>query len=77
MKNSNLLKDIMPEIDFIIRGKSYKEKKNSLAEIARNYQNEFSNHNLFYSEIAILNEYFERNGKKYGLLKEFRENAII
>jgi len=77
MKNNNLLKNIMPEVDFTIRGKNYEERKSSLAEIARNYQNAFYNCNLFYSEIAILDEYFERNGKKYGLLKEFRENGIV
>ena len=77
MKNNNLLRNIMPKVNFTIRGKNYEERKSSLAEIARNYQNEFSDCNLFYSEIAMLNEYFERNGKKYGLLKEFKENGII
>lgn len=49
-------------------------------EIARNeaiaWQLDFNNHKYSYSELAYFGEYFYKLGKKYGLLKEFRENGI-
>lgn len=30
-----------------------------------------------YEELAEAHEYFEKMGRRYGLLKEFRENGII
>lgn len=44
---------------------------------AIDWQADFNNHNYSYAEIARFQNYFERLGKRYGLLKEFRENAII
>ena len=34
-------------------------------------------HNYSYGELAYWGEYFERLGKRYGLVREFRENGII
>lgn len=31
---------------------------------------------MSYGELAIWQEHFERLGRRYGLLREFRENAI-
>ena len=68
-KNMNIL-------DLTIKGKTYKERKYFAEEIAKIWQNEFSNLNWSYNELAIMNEYFYKIGKKYGLLKEFKENCI-
>ena len=58
-----------------LTGKTYKEKKACL----QNKAIEFSNNQyggLSYGEIACIESYFERYGRRYGLLREFRENAI-
>lgn len=70
-----------PDIDYTIvplktRGRSYRERKDDLRKRAQDMQNaDFGG--LACNEIAALTDYFERAGKRYGLLKEFRENAII
>ena len=58
------------------KGKSYTDKKKYIREKAKAYQN---NHEFIDSlnAVIILQNYFEKWGKKYGLLREFKENAII
>ena len=56
---------------------TYREKKARMREEAVRWQNDFSNHNYSYGELAEKQAYFEKEGKKYGLLKEFKENGII
>ena len=55
----------------------YQERKEKARQKAIEWQMDFENHNYSYGEIAYFQNYFERLGKRYGLLKEFRENAII
>lgn len=45
--------------------------------IAQQWQADFANFNYSYSELAEWQNFFEEYGKKYGLIKEFKENAII
>jgi hypothetical protein len=40
------------------------------------WQLEFNDHNYSCSELAEFGDYFYKLGKRYGLLKEFRENGI-
>lgn len=56
---------------------SYREKKAKLREEAIRWQHEFSEHNYSMSELADWGAYFEKEGRKYGLIKEFKENGII
>lgn len=63
-------------LDFTIKGKTYQERKGSLKDIAIEWSNNFSQYNWSYGELAEITDYFYENGKRYGLLKEFRENAI-
>jgi len=37
----------------------------------------FENIEYSYSDLARCQRYFEKLGRRYGLLKEFRENGII
>ena len=50
-------------------------------EKARNeaifWQLDFCNHNYSYLELANYGEYFYKLGKRYGLIKEFKENGIL
>ena len=66
-------------IPFCIHGKTYAERQNSLRDIAIDFQyamTEYSDSQLSMHEWACVSDWFERNGKRYGLLTEFRENAI-
>ena len=62
-------------IDFKIHGKTYAEKKEYLRNLAIDFQ--YANDcDLSYEELADIYSFFEVNGKRYGLIQEFRENAI-
>lgn len=64
-------------IPFKASGKTYKEKQESVREQAKEYQYIFSFLDMSYSESAVFSSWFEKMGARYGLIKEFRENAII
>jgi len=54
----------------------YQVKKEEVRQQAIDYQLETSERCLSYGELFEMTSYFERLGKRYGLLKEFRENGI-
>lgn len=54
----------------------YQEQKGKAREKAITWQLEFSEHNYSCGELAGFCNYFYKLGKRYGLLKEFRENGI-
>ena len=56
---------------------TYTERKEKARNEAIDWQNDFANHSYYWSEIAEFSAYFEKLGKRYGLLREFRENGII
>ncbi len=41
------------------------------------WQLEFEKYNYSYSELAAWGDYFARLGRRFGLLREFRENGFI
>lgn len=61
-------------------GKKIMKKYQELKDEARNdaviWQLEASEKNYSYSDYYMAGEYFHKIGKRYGLLKEFRENGI-
>lgn len=61
----------------IPKDKTYAEKQDYLRELAIDFQSNFND--LWFSdfELAVIRNYFYVNAKRYGLLKEFRENGII
>lgn len=54
----------------------YQQGKERTREKAVNWQLDFNNHNYSYGELYEFGDYFYKLGKRYGLLKEFRENGI-
>ena len=56
--------------------KTYKERQAEVRDEAIAWQNDFANHNYSWDELAYWSDHFETLGRRYGLLKEFRENAI-
>ena len=63
-------------LDLSVKGSSYNERKNNLIELAKEYQYNWASLSWSYGELIEIQDFFNKNGKKYGLLKEFRENAI-
>lgn len=57
--------------------KTYTELKNEAREKAIVWQLDFDNHNYSYGELMFFLNYFEKLGKRYGLITEFKENGII
>lgn len=55
---------------------TYQKNKQRIREEAIEWQADFPNHNYSWGEIAYFEDYFRRQGKRYGLLTEFRENGI-
>lgn len=62
-------------IDFKIQGRTYAEKKEYCRNLAIDFQSA-NDCDLSYGELADIQNFFEVNGKRYGLIQEFRENAI-
>ena len=52
----------------------YEKRKAEVREEAIEYS--CSDEELSYGELADIQERFRRLGKRYGLLREFKENAI-
>lgn len=57
--------------------KTYQEKKENARRLAQNCKQICAEMPQIYGEVAEFAEIFTKLGKKYGLLKEFRENGII
>lgn len=57
--------------------KTYLQLQEEARQKAIDWQMKVSEKPMYMSELAEWNEYFRKLGKRYGLLKEFRENTII
>lgn len=55
----------------------YQERKERARQKAIDWQLGFSDADYSCAELAFWTDYFERLGKRYGLIEEFRENGII
>lgn len=55
----------------------YQTRKDQVREEARAWQLEASEKSLSWGEIAEKSDYFYKLGKRYGLVREFKENGII
>lgn len=55
----------------------YQRKKAALRREAIDWQADFAAHNYSWWDIADYENDFEARARKYGLIREFRENGII
>lgn len=55
----------------------YQREKEVVRQFAIDWQADFEKGNYSYLELAVFQDMFSRLGRKYGLLREFRENGII
>ena len=54
----------------------YQKQKEAARQQAIEWQLENGERNMYMSELSEVGEYFARLGRRFGLLREFRENAI-
>lgn len=55
----------------------YQKKKEELREEAKEHQNQVSALNLSWWDISAYTEHLTEKAKKYGLVKELKNNGII
>ena len=55
---------------------NYQRRKEAVRQEAIDWQYESVEQNLSYGELQEIGDYFYKLGKRFGLLREFRENAI-
>lgn len=55
----------------------YQKGKEKTRNEAIDWQADFDNHNYSYGELFYFLDYFEAKARRYGLVKEFKENGII
>lgn len=57
--------------------KTYKQRKEEARNEAIEWQYSVGEKNYYMSEMAEFYQYFLKLAKRYGLIKEFKENGII
>lgn len=67
--------DVLFITDFKVKGKTYQDRKEFVRDIAINYSNNGA-FGLSWGELAMIGDEFYKLGKRYGLLKEFKENGV-
>lgn len=63
-------------IPFDVKGKTYAERKDYTRKLAIDFQL-YNEPGLSYGELWEIEHFFLENARRYGLLREFRENAVI
>ena len=66
-------------LGFSVSGKNYHDRKESARNLAIDFStmvSESADVDLSCAELYYIGQYFSDIGRKYGLLREFRENAI-
>ena len=74
------LSDFCAVLEFKTHGKTYKDRKESARDLARDflrYDREYSGAGLSWGEYAEISAYFQTLAKRYGLTEEFTENGLI
>ena len=67
--------DVLFITDFKVKGKTYADRKEFVRDLAIEYSNNQAC-GLSWGEVAYIDNMFYKLGKRYGLLKEFKENCI-
>lgn len=68
--------ETMVIIPFTVHGSNYRERRENVRGTAMEFQTANDCDGLYMSDMAQIYGWFEKMGKRYGLLKEFRENAV-
>ena len=68
--------ETMVIIPFTVHGSSYAERRANVRETAIDFQAANDCGGLYQSDYGLIGDWFEKMGKRYGLLKELRENCV-
>lgn len=71
--------EVLSLLPFRVTGSSYAERKESARNLAIEFQfscDGDSDIQLSHGEWLYVGNWFQRAGKRYGLLREYRENAV-
>lgn len=68
--------ETMVIIPFTVHGSNYAERRENVRGTAMEFQTANDCDGLYMSDMSQIYGWFEKMGKRYGLLKEFRENAV-
>ena len=68
---------ILFETNFVVHGSNYKDKKESARALAIDIQGALSESSVSWWEHSLITKKLYSIGKRFGLIKEFKENAII
>lgn len=69
--------EVLYAIPLMVSGRTYRERQENLRDLAIDMQEAISEVAcLSMGELQDIADFFERNGRRYGLLEEFRENAV-
>ena len=69
------LEDLPQKKEFYMN--NYQKKKGQAIQAAQEWQQETSNTAQTYGEIYEAQKHFEKIARRYGLIKEFKENGIL
>ena len=68
--------ETMVIIPFTVHGSNYAERRENVRGTAMEFQTANDCDGLYMSDMAQIYGWFAKMGKRYGLLKEFRENCV-
>lgn len=63
-------------IVFETHGKTYRDRKESVRNTAIDWSN-MEHADMYWGELALIGAWFEKMGRRYGLIEEFRENGVV
>lgn len=70
--------EVLGFVSYIVRGKTYDQKKECVRDIAKDTQILISHaQDISREDLYEIKAWFEKMGRRFGLLKDFRENGII
>ena len=73
--------NILFYIPLVVSGRNYQERRADLQEKAIQFCSQVYGYSwqgtcFSYGELSTIQTFFEKNGRRYGLIKEFEENGI-
>ena len=64
-------------IELSVNGKTYAQKKASVSDKARIIQEMLGECSISYFELSEIQNWLLTVGKRYGLMEEFKDNAVV
>lgn len=69
--------DEVAELCFKVKGRTYAERKDGVRQLAIDIQTFERECPITWGELALIGSWLKTQARRYGLLREFKENGII